>query len=121
MTRVNVTWTADEILDAIHSTFSHPPMTYSFIRAELEPGRVLVVFQQWEYPGQDLGVYYSLTTLPVGPMTGEVRESPQVWAGEIGIDLAELCNTGGLDRAERLPGPNGVTLLRWWTAGDIAR
>lgn len=67
------------------------------------------------------GVYYSLAALPNGPMTGEVCDSPDGWAAEIGWDLDELIEAGGWDRAEHLPGPNDLVFLRWWGGDSIAR
>lgn len=95
--------------------------SYSFARADVEARRVLVTFRARGCPEQRFGVYYSLDSLPIGPMTGEVCDSAELWAAEIGWDLDELIRTGCLERAERIPGPDDVVLLRWWAGESIER
>ncbi len=121
------TWSREEMLSAVDSMIleRHDPRTWhpSVIieRAELEDHRMLVLFRLRGQTKPSYGVYYSLTSLPYGPMTGEVRDTPMQWAGEIGIDLDELVDGGGWDGVERLPGPDGVVLLRWWNTESIER
>src|SRR6478736_2723109 len=87
--------------------------SFAFERADLDDHRILVVFTVDWVDVERYGVLYSLAALPMGPMTGEPCGTPEQWAAEIGLNLDELVETGGVARAEHIPGPDGVVLLRW--------
>jgi hypothetical protein len=103
-----VAWSPDEVLAAVRAML--PRGLVAFERADLSRNHVLVVFR---VDGQRFGVHYSLSNLPNGPNTGMPCESPEQWAVEIGWDINEQVGTGGVARAERALGPDGLVLLRW--------
>jgi hypothetical protein len=81
----------------------------------LDQDKILVILGLPDAPGR-FGVYYSLESLPEGPNTGEVCATPEEWAVEVALDLDEFALG-----ASRVPGPGGVTLLRWWSGSSLAR
>jgi hypothetical protein len=108
---VRVEWTRDEVLAAVRASLpGRVDSGWTFERADLNGDQVLVLFR---VGAQRFGVHYSLEELPHGPNTGEVCETPREWAQEIGWDMDEQVLTGGLLRAERSAGSDGVILLSW--------
>jgi hypothetical protein len=65
-----------------------------------------------------LGVYYSFADLPAGPNTGLDCETPDDWATEVAFDLEEFV---AYKTHERLPGPDGLVIVRWWSADSVFR
>ena len=88
-----------------------------FEPAELNGDQLLVVFRVappwWRGSENRFGVYYSIADQPYGVGTGMECRTPEEWAGEIDELMNEQVATGGLHRAERVPGPDGLALLRW--------
>lgn len=114
-------WTAAEAVTEIRRGLNSYRWPWAQASVEAGEDRALVVFEVADRPGKRYGVYYSLRHFPIGPMTGVAHESVAHWAGEVPLDLMELVETGGLDWAEQIPGPSGVTLLRWWTGDSVER
>ncbi len=83
-----------------------------FERAELDGDQVLVIFRAGEDQGR-FGVHYDLAEAPYGVNTGAPRDTPDEWADEIVWTMDEQVVTGGLRRAERTTGSDGLTVLRW--------
>lgn len=121
-------WSRDEVLAAVRDMLSSssPRAAWTFERADLDGDRVLVVFRVPEENRFGLsftladvpketrfGVHYALADVPEGVNTGMVCETPRDWAFEIVLDMDEQIETGGMARAKRLTGPNGLVLLRW--------
>jgi hypothetical protein len=80
---------------------------------------VLVVVVHHRLDGAErLGVYYSLAELPESPNTGLDCQSPTDWAAEVASDLDEFVTA---ETNERLPGPDGLVIVRWWSADSVSR
>ena len=56
---------------------------------------------------------YDLTDVPIGNNTGLLCATPEDWAFEIVLTMDEQVLTGGVRRAERTLGSDGLTVLRW--------
>ena len=114
-------WTRDEVLSAVRTGLRTrlwlPHLRFE--RADLVGDLLLVVvLVQWSGEAERLGVYYSLASIPKGPNTGIESDTPRQWAAEVGWDVEEFV---ALETNERLPGPEGVTIVRWWPDDSIAR
>jgi hypothetical protein len=108
---VPVDWTPDEVLVAVRSAMSgRVRPSWAVERVELDRDQVMIVIRTGE---QRFGALYSLAELPFGPNTGEPCDTPRDWAEEISWDMEEQMDTGGLLRAERLRGSDGLVRLRW--------
>jgi hypothetical protein len=108
---VRVDWTRDEVLAAVRASVpGRVDSGWTFERTDLDGDQVLVLFR---VGAQRFGVHYSLDELPDGPNTAEPCDTPREWAQEIGWDMDEQVLTGGLLRAERTAGSDGVILLSW--------
>ncbi len=109
-----VIWSPDEVLTAVRTRLGLSVNDYSgwtFERADLDDEKVLVIFHVED--GRRFGVHYDLAEAPNGVNTGEPRDTPDEWADEIVWTMDEQVLTGGLVRAERTTGPDGLTVLRW--------
>lgn len=116
-------WGPDEVLTAVRSLLSSAtsPRMWTYECADLDGGRLLLVFRVKAgapaRPAHEcetrFAVSYSLADLPYGPNTGTACATPEEWAVEIGWDMDEQIETGGVGRAERAQGQVGVVLLRW--------
>jgi hypothetical protein len=116
---MDTSWAGDDVLAAasshLRSRRPDPGPTWTFGEVRLDGDRILVIVGLPETPGR-FGVYYSLDCLPHGPNTGEVCDTPEDWAVEVAMDLDEFaCG------ADRIPGPGGVMLLRWWSVDTLTR
>jgi hypothetical protein len=108
-----VKWPKDEVLAAVGSALSdRPDSRWLFERADLNGHEVQVVFRlTWGEPGR-YAVVYSLEPFE-GPNTGIECDSLSAWASEIGWDLDENIDTGGLHRAARTVAEDGLVVLDW--------
>jgi hypothetical protein len=116
-----VDWTATEMLDAVRTTLSAWRWSshLRFESAELVDDMMLVAVVHHRPGGSErLGVYYSLADLSEGPNTGIPCSTREDWAVEVGMDLEEFVV---YKTNERLPGPDGLVIVRWWSGGSIAR
>jgi hypothetical protein len=76
-------------------------------------GSDLVVRFRYEGHPELFAVRFSLVLMPDGPQTGEVCESLDDWAEEVGWVLDEELNTCMVETAERTVADDGVVTLRW--------
>jgi hypothetical protein len=79
---------------------------------ELEDDDTLLV--DLDIDGERFGVRYSLIDMSEGPQTGLPCDSPDQRAKDLWGDLDEEICTGAAVWAEKLEGPHGLVLLRWW-------
>ena len=105
-------WTPDEVLAAVRTSLSssRPLSVWVFEGADLDGDQVIVRFM---VDARRYGARYSLDDLPAGPNTGIPCATPERWAFEVGWDVDEQVETGGVARAERAEGPDDLVLLRW--------
>jgi hypothetical protein len=108
-------WTPQAVLESVRRhlatwRFERP---LRIDRVDLVDGDVLVVFGGLQADVLN-GVRFSLAHVPVGALTGTVRNSVDEWASEVAIALDEASSTREMDSAERRVEPDGVVLLRWW-------
>ncbi|HEX4471832.1 MAG TPA: hypothetical protein VH085_07680 [Nocardioides sp.] len=121
-----MTWTDDELLDAVRRALAgarpaasasgqRGPLSRSwdFAGADVVHGAIRVFFTVGPNRWALWAVDYSLDDLPAGPNTGAPCDSAAEWAGEIWTDMDEQIDTGALLRAQRSIGPDGVALVRW--------
>jgi hypothetical protein len=108
-------WTPQAVMESVrrHLATSHFERPLRIEQVDLADGDVLVVLSGLHAEVLH-GVRFSLAHVPVGPLTGEVRNSVDEWAGEVAIALDEASSTRQMDSAEQRVEPNGVVLLRWW-------
>lgn len=109
-----VIWVPGEVLVAVRDRLGlrgRWDSGWLFERAELDGERVLVILRFEDE--RRFGVHYELADVPNGPNSGELCETPQDWADEIVLDIDEQVLTGGVGRAERAAGPDGLEVLRW--------
>ena len=111
-------WTAVEALEAVRDLMlpadprSGSTSGWKPERVELEGSEVLLVV--FEVGCEQFGVRYSLADMSEGPQTGLPCATPAAWARDLWGDIDEEVATGVVGRADRLEGPEGLTLLRWW-------
>jgi hypothetical protein len=90
-----------------------------FETADLVGDLMLVVVVHHRRRGTErLGVYYSFKALPEGPNTGWKCETPDDWATEVAFDLEEFA---AYETNERLPGPDDLVIVRWWSGDSVFR
>jgi hypothetical protein len=102
------------LLDAVRagdgavSTAYEVPMQFSLDGADL------VATFRW--PGEQhlFGVRFPTSDVPTGPSTGDVCESPDEWAQEVGLVLMEELDTGLVRRGRRALSPSGIVELDHW-------
>lgn len=113
-------WTNDALLDAVRSRLrqvSSDRDGYAPVQVALDADDLLVTFR-WRRDAEFYGVRFSLANVPTGPSTGEVCESPEEWAQEVGWVLDEEIGTGLVQEAHRTRGAHGLVLLRWRNGFD---
>jgi hypothetical protein len=116
-----VDWTAQAMLGAVRTTLGarrwDPHL--SFEAADPDGDLILVVVtHQGPRETERLGVCYSLADLSAGPNTGLDCASPNDWAIEVATDLEEFV---AYETNERLPGPDGLVMVRWWPTDSLSR
>lgn len=86
-------------------------------QVSLDGDDLLVTFR---WPGEPhiFGVRFPLGEVPVGPSTGEVCESPEEWAWEVSLVMAEELGTGLVRRGRRTETPRGVVELDYRVNAD---
>ena len=114
-------WTAEEMLKTVRRRLGargwEPHL--SFETADLVGDLMLVGVTHHGLRGTErLGVYYSFADLPAGPNTGLDCETPDDWATEVAFDLEEFV---AYETNERIPGPDGLVIVRWWDDGSVSR
>jgi hypothetical protein len=114
----SVEWTKDEVLAVVvRALTGRAPSSWIFDRATVVGHEVQVVFHLTSGEPGRFAVVYSLEPFQ-GPNTGITPTEPpglslQDWANEIAWDLDENTDTGGLLRAGRFVGEDGVVVLTW--------
>ncbi len=116
-------WTPCEVVDTVRRHLSSGAFDHKHLidRVDLADEDVLVVLRGVLDDDRRYGVRFSLASVPYGPSTGEVCESVEGWAREVGWVLDEAIGTREVDHAEHLVGPDGVVLLRWWPGDRWSR
>ena len=112
-------WDRDAVVAAVSSHLDlripDPSPTWTFGEVRRKGDEMVVIVRLPGKPGL-FGVSYSLASLPYGPNTGEVCDTPEEWAVEIALDLDEfVCG------AEPIAATDGPTPLRWWQGDSITR
>jgi hypothetical protein len=111
-------WTPEQLLEAVQQRVQRvrlgPPSDDDRIpmQAEQDGGELLVTFR-WPGEPQRLGLRFWTSEAPVGPSTGEICDSPDEWAKEVGWVLMEELDTGLVHRGRRPPTEQGVVELHY--------
>ncbi len=114
---MNFYWPADDAVAVVRSRFDR--MNWESLVVAYRPvevatdGSDLVIRFRYEGHAELFAVRFSLARMPEGPQTGEVCESLDDWAEEVGWVLDEELNTRMVETAERTVADDGVVTLRW--------
>ena len=105
-------WTPDELLAAVQVRVQQGPDHDGEIpmQALLDGGDLLVTFR-WPSEPHLFGIRFPLAEAPQGPSTGEVCETTEEWATEVGWVLMEELGTGLVRWGHRSLTPRGVVEL----------
>ena len=120
---VTTGWEPEEVLAAVRALAvgrdttppGHEQFGYQLTRVDLDrPDTPLLVFRSPAKDGEELAARFSLRSIPRGPQSGLEYDTPDGWTGDLLGELDEAVATGATRWGDRLPGPHGLTLLRWW-------
>lgn len=116
-------WPADDAAAVVRSRFDRTnwqalAVAYRPVEVKTDGSNLMVVFHYGSLP-ELFAVRFSLDLMPDGPQTGEVCESLDEWAEEVGWVLDEELNTCMVETAERAVADDGVVILRWRNRSGI--
>lgn len=112
-------WDHETLLAVVRRAVPHVPAGDDEVPAqvELDTDDLLVTFR---WPGEPhlFGVRFPLEQAPAGPSTGEVCDSPEEWAWEVSLVLAEELGTGLVRRGRRTVTSTGLVELEYRVNAD---
>ena len=105
-------WDHETLLAVVRRAVPHVPAGDDEVLAQVELDRdhLLVTFR---WPGEPhvFGIRFPIAEAPDGPSTGEVCDSPEEWAWEVSLVLAEELGTGLVSRGRRTVTSTGLVEL----------
>jgi len=112
-------WDRETLLAAVRRAVPRVPDDGAELPAQviLDGDDLLVTFR-WSGEPHVFGVRFPLGVAPEGPSTGEVCASPEEWAWEVSLVLAEELGTGLVRRGRRTVTPPGIVELDYRTNAD---
>lgn len=107
-------WPAERLVDAVRAAVPTVPGIDGPVPVEvvLDGDDLLVTFR-WPAQADLFGIRFSASESPAGPSTGELCESPEDWASEVGWVLMEELDTGLVFRGRRSVTDRGVVELHY--------
>jgi hypothetical protein len=105
-------WTPSSLLELVQARVRRGPDGdgKTPMQAVLDGSDIVVTFH-WRDDPQLYGVRFTTSEAPLGPCTGDVCDSAEEWAQEVGLRLMEELDTGLVIRGRRTLTPDGVVEL----------
>lgn len=101
----------DNLLDRLRAGDGAVSTAYEVPVQFLLDGEDLVATFRWRGEPHLFGIRFPTSKSPISPSTGEVCESPDEWAQEVGLVLMEELDTGLVARGRRAVSPSGIVEL----------